>query len=93
MVWDKSFWRPANLIVTWFGVGHLPKIPGTWGSLAALPLAWLIVINYGQTWLCLAALILFIIGTVIYFIYTGKIGHLISFLRSILPNLLKLLGI
>ena len=37
--------------------------------------------------------ILFIIGTVIYFIYTGKIGHLISFLRSILPNLLKLLGI
>ena len=63
MVWDKSFWRPANLIVTWFGVGLLPKIPGTWGSLAALPLAWLIVINYGQTWLCLAALILFIIGT------------------------------
>ena len=37
--------------------------------------------------------ILFIIGTVIYFIYTGKIGHLISFLRSILPNLLKILGI
>ena len=37
--------------------------------------------------------ILFIIGTVIYFIYTGKIGHLISFLRSILPNILKLLGI
>ena len=37
--------------------------------------------------------ILFIIGTVIYFIYTGKIGYLFSFLRSILPNLLKLLGI
>ena len=26
-------------------------------------------------------------------IYTGKIGYLFSFLRSILPNLLKLLGI
>tara|TARA_Y100000590_G_C15082183_1_gene774282 strand:+ start:87 stop:299 length:213 start_codon:yes stop_codon:yes gene_type:complete len=38
-------------------------------------------------------LILFSIGIVIYFIYSGKIGHLLSFLRTILPNLLKLLGI
>ena len=37
--------------------------------------------------------ILFTIGIFIYFIYTGKIGYLFSFLRSILPNLLKLLGI
>ena len=35
----------------------------------------------------------FIVGVIIYFIYTGKIGYLFSFLRSILPNLLKLLGI
>ena len=37
--------------------------------------------------------IFFIIGVVIYFIYTGKITYLLSFLRNILPNLLKLLGI
>ena len=37
--------------------------------------------------------IFFIIGVVIYFIYTGKIAYLFSFLRNILPNLLKLLGI
>ena len=37
--------------------------------------------------------ILSAIGIVIYFIYTGKIGYLFSFLLSILPNLLKLLGI
>ena len=37
--------------------------------------------------------IFFIIGLVIYFIYTGKITYLFSFLRNILPNLLKLLGI
>tara|TARA_B100000929_G_scaffold251781_1_gene211938 strand:+ start:338 stop:550 length:213 start_codon:yes stop_codon:yes gene_type:complete len=37
--------------------------------------------------------ILFTIGIFIYFIYTGKIGYLFSFLRSIFPNLLKLLGI
>ena len=37
--------------------------------------------------------IFFIIGLVIYFIYTGKTTYLFSFLRNILPNLLKLLGI
>ncbi len=35
-----AFNRPATLIATWFGVGLLPWAPGTWGSLAALPLAW-----------------------------------------------------
>lgn len=30
------------LLATWFGVGHLPGMPGTWGSLAALPLWWLL---------------------------------------------------
>lgn len=34
--------HPAFLIATWFGCGLLPKAPGTWGSAAALPLAWLI---------------------------------------------------
>ena len=30
----------ASRIATGFGLGHLPKAPGTWGSLAAIPLAW-----------------------------------------------------
>jgi phosphatidylglycerophosphatase A len=30
------------LLATWFGVGRLPGMPGTWGSLAALPLWWLL---------------------------------------------------
>ncbi len=42
-----SFWHPATLAVTWFGVGLLPKVPGTWGSLAALPLAWFVAERYG----------------------------------------------
>lgn len=29
--------RIAALIATWFGSGLLPKAPGTWGSIAALP--------------------------------------------------------
>ena len=32
----------AALLATWFGSGRLPKAPGTWGSLAALPFAWFI---------------------------------------------------
>jgi phosphatidylglycerophosphatase A len=33
-------------LATWFGTGYLPKAPGTWGSLAALPFAW-IILYYG----------------------------------------------
>jgi phosphatidylglycerophosphatase A len=28
------------LLATWFGLGYLPKAPGTWGSLAGLALVW-----------------------------------------------------
>ena len=34
-----SFWHPLALLCTWFGSGLLPKVPGTWGSAAALPFA------------------------------------------------------
>jgi phosphatidylglycerophosphatase A len=46
-------WHPAFLLATWFGSGLLPKIPGTWGSAAALPFAWIIA-WYGGTWALLA---------------------------------------
>lgn len=37
-------WRENLILVlaTWFRVGYLPGMPGTWGSLAALPLWWLL---------------------------------------------------
>ena len=41
----------STLIATWFGTGYLPKAPGTWGSLAALPLAWYFDISW--TWIAL----------------------------------------
>jgi phosphatidylglycerophosphatase A len=36
--------RPRLILglATWGGVGYLPIAPGTWGSLAALPLWWLL---------------------------------------------------
>ena len=56
------FWHPASLIATWFGSGLLPRIPGTWGSLAALPFAALIA-GFGGPWALLAAaLAAFLLG-------------------------------
>ncbi len=47
-------WHPAFWLSTWFGAGLLPKIPGTWGSAAALPFAWAIA-WYGGHWTLLPA--------------------------------------
>lgn len=41
-------WHPAFWLATWFGCGLLPKAPGTWGSLAAIPFAWGLA-NWGGT--------------------------------------------
>lgn len=56
------FWHPAALIATWFGAGLLPGMPGTWGSLAALPFAWAIVYLAGPAALAMAALLAFMVG-------------------------------
>lgn len=53
---------PAVLLATGFGVGLLPKAPGTWGSLFALPAAWGIVAATGQPGLALAAAGVFVVG-------------------------------
>ena len=54
--------RPFMLLATWFGSGLLPKAPGTWGSLAALPFAWVIQTTGGQAALLAAAAIAFLVG-------------------------------
>jgi len=53
---------PAVLLATGFGAGLLPKAPGTWGSLLALPLAWLIFEASGRAGLAVAAVLAFAIG-------------------------------
>jgi phosphatidylglycerophosphatase A len=47
---------------TWFGAGLLPIMPGTWGSLAALPCAWVIRSLWGVAGLAIAAAIVFAVG-------------------------------
>jgi phosphatidylglycerophosphatase A len=50
------------IIATWFGSGLLPKAPGTCGSLAAFPFAYLIVIYTCPYALVLGIIVLFFIG-------------------------------
>ncbi|WP_299617075.1 phosphatidylglycerophosphatase A [Pelagibius sp.] len=57
-----SPWHPAALIATWFGSGLLPAAPGTWGSLAALPVGLLVVWAGGPLALLLAAAALLLLG-------------------------------
>lgn len=54
--------HPSALLATWFGVGLLPRAPGTWGSLAALPLAWLVHQYTGIGGMLAATIILFLVG-------------------------------
>jgi len=53
---------PAHLIATFGMVGHLRPAPGTWGSLAALPAAWLLHVLGGPVLLAIGAALAFAIG-------------------------------
>jgi phosphatidylglycerophosphatase A len=55
-------WHPANLVATGFGIGRLPWAPGTWGSLTALPLAWVIWNLFGTAGVVVAAIAAFAAG-------------------------------
>jgi phosphatidylglycerophosphatase A len=62
MMATPSLRTPSGLLATWFGAGLLPKAPGTWGSLAALPFAWILVTLGGWQSLAMATLIVFLVG-------------------------------
>jgi len=66
--------NPAVLLATWFGSGLLPKAPGTWGSLAALPPAWLLHTTTGWVGLAVGALVAFVVGIWAANGYTAKLG-------------------
>lgn len=56
------WYHPAFLIATWFGLGKIRFMPGTMGSLGALPFAWIIQQELGSQVLLTAALTAFILG-------------------------------
>jgi phosphatidylglycerophosphatase A len=73
--WNKSLFHPSLMLSTWFYSGLVPFAPGTFGSIAALPFAWLIVEYAGKLGLANATLVIFIIGlwaSKTYMAETGK---------------------
>lgn len=52
----------AWTVASCFGIGRLPKAPGTWASLAALPFGWVLLYVGGITALAMAIPIVFVIG-------------------------------
>ena len=56
-------YRTAQALASWWWIGYLPKAPGTWGSLAALPCAWLILTYLSVTALWCLTVILYVVGT------------------------------
>jgi phosphatidylglycerophosphatase A len=59
----------SKLIATFFYVGLIRPAPGTWGSAAAIPVAWLIHVAGGFPALALATIAVFFIG------WYATIGH------------------
>ena len=66
---------PWILMATWFGSGYLPKAPGTWGSLAALPFAWVILEHFGPPALLAAVVVVFGVGIVAADRFMAKAGE------------------
>lgn len=66
---------PLSVSATWFGSGLLPGMPGTWGSLAALPVAALIHWLSGPWGLMIATLIVIAAGTVVAEFYERRSGE------------------
>lgn len=54
--------KTAFILGTWFGSGKAPVASGTFGSLAALPFAWGIMLTGGWPFLLAAAAIIYFIG-------------------------------
>ena len=74
MLPDMSLKQWHVLIATWFGSGLLRPAPGTMGSIAAIPLGYLIASTGGPIALALAALSLMLIGTPAAHRYGQKTG-------------------
>lgn len=65
---------PLGLSATWFGSGLLPWMPGTWGSLASLPVAAALQWAGGAWALMLGTLVVLAVGTVVAEAYARQSG-------------------
>ena len=66
--------KTARILATWFGVGLLPKAPGTWGSLVALPIGYGVISWTNLELFCILTVLIFIIGIWSSSIASNEIG-------------------
>lgn len=59
---NQDLTSPHILITTWFGFGLINPMSGTWGTLAALPIAYLVLDLSGVYLLLSLTLVLYILG-------------------------------
>ncbi|MEH6497705.1 MAG: phosphatidylglycerophosphatase A [Pseudomonas marincola] len=67
--------HPAVILSTWFWTGLSPKAPGTMGSLAALPLGFLLLHFGGQLLLLEGIVVVFCIGLWSTHVYVTRSGR------------------
>lgn len=66
---------PAKAIATFAGIGLIKPAPGTWGSLAALPLGYVIGNTFGSLGLAAATGLVFALGAWAAGAYEKQSGH------------------
>ena len=59
---SKNLINTARILAIWFGAGSLPKAPGTWGSIVALPIGYAITFWGNVELLATIAILMFIVG-------------------------------
>lgn len=69
------WWHPAALIATVGGIGRLRPAPGTWGSLMAIPPAWMLSTIFGAGGLAVALPMIVIAGIWASEIYVRRTGR------------------
>ncbi len=62
-----------TMLATWFSAGTISRMPGTVGSLAALPVAYFLQLTFGTLVLLVATIVIFAIGVIVADAYSKHI--------------------
>lgn len=68
-------WHPVYWLSTWFHVGLIPKAPGTFGTLAAIPFAGYLYHHFGMNGLALATVLCTLVGVWVSSAYVKTTGR------------------
>ncbi|MGB1361293.1 MAG: phosphatidylglycerophosphatase A, partial [Alphaproteobacteria bacterium] len=64
--------KTTKLVVSLGGAGFLKPASGTWGTLASMPIAWIIASCFSPSVLIIASFIVFLIGWYFTYLYENQ---------------------